>query len=820
MQHSATFETITALMALMLVATLAALAVKRVKMPFTVVLVVAGLALGYAARNLPLLHALQSLELTPDVVLFVFLPALVFESAFNMDSRALMKNIVPVSVLAAPGVVVSTAVVALILHHALGLSAGVSVLFGALISATDPVAVVALFKEMGAPKRLSIIVEGESLLNDGTALVLFKVVLGIMAAGALSAGAIGQGAVDFVFVVAGGAVVGLAMGALFAKLIERVDNDRLVEITLVAILAHSSYFLAEGLLHVSGVIATVVAGLTMGSYGRSKVSPKVLGHMEAFWEYVAFVCNSLIFLLVGLSVAPSALVQNAWPIAWATVAVFVARAASVFGAFAVMDRLKMEEPVQGAFQGAVFWGGLRGALAIVMALSIPESMPQRDMLLSMTVGVVLATLLVNGLSMQRFMAMVGLEGFTTMERFEVARSMVEAKRSARSMLAALADDEGANPRAIARLAAHYEQDDKALHDELAGLRAALGPRDEEALLLRQCLMLERAQYVESFEEGLLNESNLKNMMVAIERQIDRVGEGLEPYRHSAQPLASRLFHKLEHWPLFSGMAAHVNTRRLAALYEMHEARLRASRAVLKELDSLEAGEAASPRALERGRAVYHALHAKALAGMEQMRALYPEYVESAREAALERTGLGVELDKCNELARKGAMPAKALAQLSEQVGRKVRRLRARAVEPLEFAPAQLLSRVSYFSALPQGEMQRLAARLQVLPYLPGEGVIQEGEHSDSLYVVARGSVGVYKKQPDGQEHMVASLGAGEFFGEQALLHPQPRTATCRALTACTLLELKRARLTPVLSTAPALREALEQAALARAEKAK
>ncbi|MDA2934898.1 cation:proton antiporter, partial [Acidobacteria bacterium AH-259-D05] len=229
--------------------------------------------------------------------------------------------------------------------------------FGALISATDPVAVIALFKEMGAPKRLTMLVEGESLFNDGTALVLFRVILGVVLVGEFSGQTLADGLAEFVKVFTGGVVVGVLLGVFFAKIIQIVENDHLVEITLTTILALSAFMIAEHFLDVSGVMATVAAGLTMGSYGRTKISPPVHRKMESFWQYFAFICNSLIFLLVGLSIDFSLFVDDSQAIFFGALAVVVGRAVVIYTLFPVIGRFKSVERVSRAFQTIIFWGG-------------------------------------------------------------------------------------------------------------------------------------------------------------------------------------------------------------------------------------------------------------------------------------------------------------------------------------------------------------------------------------------------------------------------------------------------------------------------------
>jgi CPA1 family monovalent cation:H+ antiporter len=442
MHEDATFTIVVIVVELLFMASLVALVSKRLRFPFTIGLVIIGLLTGWVSKSIPVLHPLSELRLTPDVVVFVFLPMLLFQAAFTLDARSLLKNVFAVYMLAVPALLISTAVSGFLVHYFLCLPVWVALLFGALISATDPAAVVALFKEMGAPRRLHLLVEGESLFNDGTALVVFRIILGIVLAGTFSVSNIGDGIVDFIVIAVGGSVVGLTMGALFSWAVGKIWNNPLVEITLTVVLALSSFIIADHLLHVSGVIATVIAGLTMGSYGRSKISPQVLGHMESFWEYFAFVCNSLIFLLVGLSIDLTILYANMEAIFLGTLFVLAARAVAVYTVFPVVERLKLTENVSKAFQTVIFWGGLRGALAIVMVLSIPDTLPVKPFLLVLTFGIVLTNLLINGLTVKPLMSMLGLASYSRKERIERSEAMLEVKEQIHDKVAAFSAVEG------------------------------------------------------------------------------------------------------------------------------------------------------------------------------------------------------------------------------------------------------------------------------------------------------------------------------------------------------------------------------------------
>ena len=309
---------------LLFVAALVAIAARRLRVPYTVALVLVGLLITFRQ---PL-----EIELTPEIILALFVPPLVFEAAFHVEFRRLREALLPILVLAIPGVLLTTVIVGYIISAGLGIPLSSALVFGALIAATDPVAVVALFRQLGAPKQLSVIVEGESLFNDGTAIVVFNLMLAaaLPAAGSSTqAGGIVAGIADFVRVSAGGLAIGAGLGWLVAQLIARLD-DYLIETTLTTVIAFGGYLVAERL-HVSGVLAVVAAGIISGNYGPQGMSPTSRIVLFNFWEYLAFVANSLVFLLIGLDVNLPHLSANLAPIGAAILPVITSRLLVVYG---------------------------------------------------------------------------------------------------------------------------------------------------------------------------------------------------------------------------------------------------------------------------------------------------------------------------------------------------------------------------------------------------------------------------------------------------------------------------------------------------------
>lgn len=375
---------------LLLIVSIVAIIVRRFRMPYTVALVLAGLILS--------LRSPLQLEVTPELILSLFLPPLVFEAAFQLDLERLRKNLSTILLLAIPGVVLTMFIVGGIISWGTPLALNVALIFGALVAATDPVSVVAIFRKIGAPKRLEVLLEGESLFNDGTAIVLFNLAVAVYVTGEFN---LVDGLIDFVRVAGGGVLIGLILGWLVSRLIGNID-EYLVETTLTTVLAFGAYLLAEQV-HVSGVLAVVLAGIVSGNLSSREMSPTTRIVVFNFWEYVAFLANSAVFLLIGLEIDIPALVNNWQPILWAIFAILVSRAVGIYG----LSRLGRDIPER--WRHVLFWGGLRGAIALALALSLPPTMgPQRETVLVMSFGIVLFTLLGQGLTMDPLINRLGL----------------------------------------------------------------------------------------------------------------------------------------------------------------------------------------------------------------------------------------------------------------------------------------------------------------------------------------------------------------------------------------------------------------------------
>lgn len=362
----------------------------------------------------------------------------------------------------------------------------------------------------------------------------------------------------------------------------------------------------------------------------------------------------------------------------------------------------------------------------------------------------------------------------------------------------------------------YEKEIAALKEDLAQLtrgQSSFRYEDESEIILRHCLNGERSQYRTLFEEGSLDEDNLKEMNHLIDIELDRVKAGKDISGLAEKP---SLFNRLEYafLKLMGGLfflrpiTRRFKTRSIAAGYEMARARYHVSAVVLEGIEKMEQQMTVSAQPLQQAKELYQTRHREAETQVETFRAEFPHYVEKVEAEILTRFSLNSELKTFTELHSEGAISDKVLLEMSEEINSRLRRMRMRPVEELLIPPPELLRMVPYFEELKEADLMSLCSRLTALSFLPGEEIVKEGNDGVSLCIIGRGQVEV-STGGEGKPTYLALLKAGDFFGEVALLQPQPRTATVRAVTSCTLLELSRDRLLPYLEKAPHLKDVLE-----------
>ena len=413
------FTSVLVVITFMSVAVVASLALKKIRFPYTIGLMIIGLIVGWLFWNFQEFASYRGLELSPELILYLILPTLIFEASMNIDARLLFKNLGPIVVLSVFGLLVSAVVVAYGLAWLTPITFAGALLFGALISATDPVAVIALFKEIGAPKRLVTLIDGESLFNDATAIVLFTVIavaVGMNGGHGGDASILG-GAISFTVVLLGGLVVGGAIGWVGSYVIQFDKGNFLFQIAVSMIMAYLSFLVADHVFHFSGVMSSLAAGLALRYRAETAFKRHHIHTLEQGWEFFSFVANSFVFILLGLTAFNSVahqgdIFKSLIPVLWSFPIVLVARFLSIYlliPPYNVFLKARKLSPVPWSYQAILFWGGLRGAVPVALVLAIPATFPDRDLILHLTFGIILFTMLVQGTTVKKFMDLIGVK---------------------------------------------------------------------------------------------------------------------------------------------------------------------------------------------------------------------------------------------------------------------------------------------------------------------------------------------------------------------------------------------------------------------------
>ncbi|MCA9632051.1 MAG: cation:proton antiporter, partial [Myxococcales bacterium] len=773
---------------------------KRTGFPFTVAMLLVGGALGWSlGRWSPSAHGVSEVlgrgaGSSPHLIIFVFLPALVFESAFAIDTHAVRKNIAAILVLAAPALVVATALTALAMVWITGSSwhwgLSVALVFGALISATDPVAVVAILREVGAPKRLGVLIEGESLFNDGTAIVVFSVLLAALQGSASDMGA-GASMLAFLKVAGGGIGVGVAFGLIATTWVSRTFDDPMVEISLTLILAYAAMIVAEGLLHVSGVLAVVTAGMFMSGPGRYRISPEVRGFLHEFWELLAYLANALIFFLVG-AVISTQLGEMGWHTLVITLGAFAAivavRFLVVFSSLPLVNRLG--PPVTRAQAALMAWGGLRGAVSLALALAVSQD-PRidrtlGDQILQVTAGVVLLTIVCNGMTTGLLLKWLGFDRVAPAERLAALKTASEVLGDVRGRVERAAREPEFFGLRWDRVLADLEGRQVAADDEWAGARHSFdaAPEDQRTLgLWRRALAAERQSYRVAFHEGLLSATArdlLRHEVDLHQDALDR-GDTRPPELRAPKGRAREIVAKLRRR---AGVEfGTLEFEQVSVFYDVWRATARAASDVQLAIGKL---SEADPLVVERILETYARYGRDAKEHLEDLRVNLPE-VASAIEARLaERVSLNIERSAYQEAISHGELDEGAAEHALGDVRRRMKQLHFQRPTVKIAETAELCRQTPLFAELPDEVVDELARMTVEQVLTRGEYLFRAGDHGDAMYVIARGIVHVLDPGDPDTTEPLAVLGGGDLLGEMALVTGEPRTATARAASTVTL----------------------------------
>jgi CPA1 family monovalent cation:H+ antiporter len=812
-------ETALALLAIAMVLTLVSVLVpvaERLRVPHTVLLALCGMALGFVgswvigrAEGFGVVRdafvGLHNFEVGPEVLLSLFLPPLLFTAGLTIDVRRLIDEFAAVLLLAIVAVLVCVGIVGGVVHLATGFDLMVCLLLGAVVSTTDPAAVIGIFRDVGAPKRLSILAEGESLFNDAAAITTFGILMTILVHKVMPDAA--QPGIAFVREFVGGIVVGCALARITVFILPRIGDSDAAIASITVSLAYFSYIVSAYYLHVSGIVAVVVAALTLAAYGPTHLHPRAWSALKQTWHQLEFWANCLIFVFASMlaaNVLSNMSAFYAWTLLAVIVSAFSARALVVYGMLPILVSTRLVQPIGGPYKAILVWGGLRGAVTIVLALvaagdtRLPTE--TREFVAVLATLFVLFTLFVNAPSLRLLMRILDLNKLSRTE-VAVRDRVIELSRAnaARQMRLAARQD-GGEPEAIDRShEASVIPPDWSLNlDE----RVTVG-------LLTLCTR-EKDLYLEHFEQQTLSRRMVAILTTRADALIDSVktngaaGYELALRQVTTPSLSFRLalwLHRRFGWeaPLTSQLADRFEVLIVSqgVLDELTEF----NREAVGDLLGYDAGERLETMLAERCGLVDRALKALSLQ--------YSGYTEAVQARHRERAAIRFEAAEYSRRLRESTINREVYDDLRKGLAVRREALRQRPPLRLGLELAAMIGRVPLFGGLDARGIVKVGSLLRAHLAIPGEKVIAAGRPADAMYFIAAGSVTVHVRTGP------VELREGNFFGEMGLLTSQPRNADVVADGYCHLLALAKRDFNRLLAARPELRAEIEAVAARR-----
>jgi monovalent cation:H+ antiporter, CPA1 family len=799
-------------------------AAERLHLPYTVLLAVVGVAIGGVSSFLlytpltdvfdDIVRPVVDLPFNASIFLVVFLPLLLFHAALTLDLREIAPDWAPILALAIVAVFAAAAAIGFSLSFAAGIPLTVALLLGAIVATTDPSAVVAIFRELGAPARLTRLLESESLLNDATAIVLFSVLVSMLTDGTRTDFA--AAVVHFAKAFLGGVVLGAVGGRLFGTILPFLGGSRLAEVTLSVALPYVAYLLAEELFDVSGVVAVVSAGLTAGAIGRVRLAPDNWRYLERVWEQTGFWASSLIFVSAS-TLVPRLLtgihIEDGWLLLVAVAAALASRMAVLFGLLPLLSALHLSQKVSGAYKLAIAWGGLRGALTLALALAVTENTridPEvRNAVAVLATGFVLFTLLVNGLTLRPVIRLLKLDRLSPLNQALRNKVLALSLADVRDALAETAS-QYAIPPDVARSAT--EPVDRRI-DELASqpdLEQAISDRDRIRIGLVALANRERRIILDHHAQRTVSGAAVERLLRNTNLILDAArAEGRVGYNRAARTLlefqrgfwianllhrALRLARPLQRQISVRFEALLIRRLALDELFRFIDSRLAA---LLGQRVAELLGEVIAARSEATTRA------------LDALRLQYPEYAAALEQRFLRQSGFRLALSRYHDLYEEGLIGKEVFEDL-EREHEAVRSLMAE-LPPLDLGlrAEDLLAQFEMFAGLSAAELRALARLFRPRLLVPDEVVIRKGERGNAMFLISSGAVEVVL--PNDR----VRLGSGDFFGEMALLSRKRRQADVVALGYCRVLVLSGADIRRFLRDYPRARADIRRIAAER-----
>lgn len=798
----------------------------RLSLPFSVMLAAVGIMIGGGALFLlrtdltdtlnPVAESILSLPIRSSVFLYVFLPTLIFQATLEMNIRRMMDDWVPILTLAVVAVVAATLTIGYALHWA-GVPLMVGLLIGAIVSTTDPSAVVTIFRSLSAPKRLSRIVEGESLLNDAAAIALFGLFLSYVMLGVPNpslAEALGQ----FPGLIVGGVAAGWVVARVALMLMGLFGRFETAQISVSVAVPYLAYIGAEQLMGASGVIAVVVAGLTLNLMGPGRLTPAFWVNLREVWGLLAHWAGALIFILAALLI-PRLLgevrLNDLYLIGVVVIAAFVARALILFLLLPMLTSMRLSPKIQRPYRMAIMWGGLRGAVTLALALAVTENLrvpvETKRVVGILATGFALFTLIVQGTTLRWVIGLLGLDKLSPLDRALSNQVVAVALQTVREGVASVTENYDLTRETVRSEAKRFAARlDSAVEAAEADDNAQILDRDRITLGLIALAAHEREVIVQRFRERAISARLSEQALFDADRLIEGARQGGRTgYQRAARS-------SLRYGPAFRftaflrnrlGIAGPLG-RMTADRFEM----LLGKRLILRDLHGF------IDRRIRRihGRRVAELLHEllqrrieaveTALSGL---RLQFPGYAEELERRFIRRTALRLEEREYNALRDDGLIGAEVHIQLMDDIRRRRQQTESRPTLDLALRKNQVVRQFPLFGDLDDAELKRLGREIRTRYVNAGHVITRKDTPARSVFFVASGAV---EQEVAGQ---TTRLGRGEMFGQMGVLTRRIRKAEVRAITPTTLLVLDEAGFRRLLKRSAALRRAVRDSVVGK-----
>ncbi|HRK41772.1 MAG TPA: cation:proton antiporter [Gemmobacter sp.] len=810
---------VSALAVLFVVIALAEPVAERLRLPYSVVLAVFGAALGATSVGLaaawgdqlaPEVAALLALPIKSSIFMYVFLPTLIFQVALGLDLRRMLDDWVPILVMAVLAVLVATAFVGLALAPFSSMPLLACLLLGAVVSTTDPSAVVSIFRSLSTPQRLARIVEGESLLNDAAAIALFGFFLTFVMAGVPNP-TLRDALIGLPTIILSGAICGWIIARIALRAMRLLGHWPLAQLSLSIAIPYATYVIADYVLQASGVVAVVVAGMTLNWLAPGRLAPAAWTNLREVWDLLAHWAGALIFVMASLLIPR--LLGDARPADFLLILVVIlaasaARMVMLWGVLPLLSAFNLSPQVERPYRIAMLWGGLRGAVTLALALAVTENwrVPSdiRRELGILATGFTLYTLFIQGSTLRRVVRALGLARLSTLDLALSRQAVAVALQTVREGVASSVKDHNLDHDIVRSEAKAFAgRLDQAV--ALADAETAIRQKDRVPLGLLAMTGHERDRVLEAFHDQELAPDEAERLLAQTDRLMEatRTG-GRAGYLRAAR--RSLRYARGERWAIRLHNSLRLS-RPLAQLISSRFEMLLGQRRILEELHHYIDSKIRRIHGRRVAEILHQVLTTRQKANAEALEALrlqYPGYAEELERRFIRRLALRLEEREYDTMLADGLIGREVHTALIQSM----REARARQAQrpPLDLAmqKSEMLRQLPALAGLEAAQLKMVQKRISTVYAQPGDTLLRKGDPARHVFFIASGAVEVTFA---GQ---VQKLGRGEMFGQLGILTRRPRRADAKALTHCTLLRLDEARFLDLLAKNDQLRQAVEE----------